>query len=1141
MKKICAIRLCLIILSFFAVIQLNAQEFFWEEASPFTARAGKFPVSAFTKDFSAVAWQEVAPNRDANVTATGFISIYLAVKETDGEWEQRGAAAGPYPYSGTEPSIINLIIDHKDRIIIAASAGGTDTEILISENRGRSFSRTTVSMGAENSVAPRIFVRADGGYLLFVTRGSAQAMSIYYSRSSDGITWSAFEPFTPENTLSLNFLPTHASIGRRDFVFFQSLVIGVDTSSTFQLFYKISEDGGRSWTQARRFTTFNDPVMQVTSNPNNFDNQRPHLIKYGDNLFITWERRFSTQSPSIYCAVINANGNVIGSAERVNNTDAYCQNPIAFIFENKPAITWFDNRSGNNRIILAHRGDLGWQNSLLSSVSVDSSFARPVVTDDGAFIFWQTTQRNAGRIYILSPDHSAAAPRLTAVNFTPSRASRAERARVSWNIPSDTSGIMGFSWTWSQDEKKTPAEEVMIFNTGNVTNLNIENHADNDGYWYFSVRARDFSGNWSASARITYYKKTTPPAQVRINTPETDAQGFLTSNTFNILWQPSEDPFLAGYTWNLQYLGANENAAVTNPPPNILGSNTTVNYTNQDNGVWSFSVAAIDQAGNIGQPSNIIFRTNKFIPYTSISYVDAQQDEQGVLAVRIIGRGFATNGQITSVVLERENDASAASRVAAEGFTIQSDREISGIIFDNIEQGQYRLLIEHSVRGWYTAPPFITTTRTGTVKFGDYTQEWKPSWNIQPSAKFTFNPITALAAVLVIFCLIGFFTIIRGIAGVIIETNAIKQEALAIITGDFMPTEKKRKIIKIEKKGRGLSFRLASFTITLVLLIVIMISIPMYVIMTNRQRETLLESLQARSSVLLEGIASGVRTNMPLAIQSRGERGVLEMMYLPSQSSAIAEANYLTIMGYGIGSINTDHIWASNDPNIELKIDTTELRPGVSRFYDSEAGITFTEILETYSSELNTVAQERAREISQSIRDMTQEAQTIPMTDAYMERLMFIQDTINSLEVKLTEILAEVSQGTGSYPEFSTNKIDSGKGNKYIFFKPVMYRQGADNNFFRGFVILEVSLDKIIKEIFDSQMMLLLTIGLVALAALGIGVVGAFTLSILIVRPIKKLARHIEIIRDTEDKSQLAGVDIHISSKDEIAVLGNTI
>jgi hypothetical protein len=306
--------------------------------------------------------------------------------------------------------------------------------------------------------------------------------------------------------------------------------------------------------------------------------------------------------------------------------------------------------------------------------------------------------------------------------------------------------------------------------------------------------------------------------------------------------------------------------------------------------------------------------------------------------------------------------------------------------------------------------------------------------------------------------------------------------------------------------------------------------------MTNTQRETLLESLQDRSNVLLEGIISSARVNMPLAIQSMGERGVLELMYLPSQSSAISEANYITIMGYGIGSIHTDHVWASNDPAIISKINTADFRPGISRFTDD-----LTALFEESGRELNSIAQERAREISQSIREMIQEAQTIPMTEANMQRLMDIQVTINHLEVRLAEVLLDVSGEIRSYPQFSTNRIRRDGDRKYIFYKPIMYRQGADNNFFRGFVTMEVSLDSIIDTIFQGQLVLLLTIGIVALAALLIGVIGAFILSNLIVRPIRKLVRHIEVIRDTEDKAKLAGVEIEIPSKDEIAVLGNTI
>ena len=45
----------------------------------------------------------------------------------------------------------------------------------------------------------------------------------------------------------------------------------------------------------------------------------------------------------------------------------------------------------------------------------------------------------------------------------------------------------------------------------------------------------------------------------------------------------------------------------------------------------------------------------------------------------------------------------------------------------------------------------------------------------------------------------------------------------------------------------------------------------------------------------------------------------------------------------------------------------------------------------------------------------------------------------------------------------------------------------------------------------------------------------------LIVRPIKKLASHVAMIRDTEDKEKLSGINISIKSKDEIGMLGDTV
>jgi len=408
-----------------------------------------------------------------------------------------------------------------------------------------------------------------------------------------------------------------------------------------------------------------------------------------------------------------------------------------------------------------------------------------------------------------------------------------------------------------------------------------------------------------------------------------------------------------------------------------------------------------------------------------------------------------------------------------------------------------------------------------------------PLWTLQIPKKITLNPVTALAAILAAFCLVIAFASIRGIIGIVSEGAVIKKEALAIITGDYMPTEKKQKMTRLQKKGWGLRFKLVSFTIGLVLLIIVGISAPMYLLMTTMQRETLLRSLQDRSKVLLEGLASSAKAYLPM-----GNQGELELSFIPAQSSVLPEANYVTITGFRAGSMYNDHVWATNDPNILSKIDTAEYRPGVSRITDS-----LTPRYWQISTELNELARYQIGGLSQSITDLTKESALLALNtdEASQRRLEDIQEAIHSLEVNLNEKLAQISGEIGSQPNFSPENIQRHKERVFIFFKPIMYRQEGENIYFHGLIRLEVSIESIMDSILHGQIVLLRTITIVAFAALLIGIAGAFVLSTLIIRPIGRLVRHIEIIRDTEDKSKLYGVDIKIKTKDEIAILGSTI
>ncbi|MDR0390046.1 MAG: SpoIIE family protein phosphatase, partial [Spirochaetaceae bacterium] len=633
-----------------------------------------------------------------------------------------------------------------------------------------------------------------------------------------------------------------------------------------------------------------------------------------------------------------------------------------------------------------------------------------------------------------------------------------------------------------------------------------------------------------------------------------DSQGYLVSNSFDLVWDTPPDPDLAGYTWNLEYLGAGDafeamdarafDAAVSDErasgiparapvPARIMGRNTVVSYNNQDDGVWRFSVAAIDGVGNISSPSSVIFRTNKYIPHTFVTYVNAAQDEQGILSLSIIGRGFEEGGQVNRIFLDLDGEApyDREFNLSDGEFRVLSDREIGGISAEDLDEGNYRLGLFHPVRGLYMTRPLVLVDETGTIKFGDYARNWQPSWYFRDERRFVVDASLLILGGIILFCILGIVVSIRGIGNVIVEGAAIRVEAAALITGDIMPSERKKRMKRIRKRGMGLRFKLASFTVALVLVVVILVSAPLYMMMTRTQEETLLQGLKDRATVLLEGLALNARTYLPTS-------NVLELGFLPAQAAALPEAHYVTITGYGTEATTfNDYVWATNDPGIQDKIDTASFQPGVSRLSD-----VLSPRIEAIAGELDTRARAEVGSLSESLAGLGQEARAlIGRTDSQsVERRNDIQTSITALETRLNEQLAEIGRTIGSEPAFSTGRFSRDQLS-FIFFKPILYRQGSDDIYYRGLIRLEVSIESIVGSIQQGQQSLLQVIVLVAAFAIAIGTLGAMILAALIVQPIRKLVSHVEKIRDTDDKAKLDGVEIAIKTKDELAVLGNTI
>jgi len=418
----------------------------------------------------------------------------------------------------------------------------------------------------------------------------------------------------------------------------------------------------------------------------------------------------------------------------------------------------------------------------------------------------------------------------------------------------------------------------------------------------------------------------------------------------------------------------------------------------------------------------------------------------------------------------------------------------------------------------------------GTSKTGDFTVTWQPSWIPVGEKKIILNPFMILTVLLLVLFSLGIFALIRGIYFTVKENGSLNSE-IQKQAKKTKVSDRKFFTLKDKKKGMGLRFKLAIYTIVLVLLVIFMISAPLYYLTTKSRELTLFSSLWDRSAALLEGLATS--TNAYLLSDN-----TLGLSMLPSEVNAIPEAKYITITSCPRETaVYEDFVWATNDPDILSKIDTPELITGVSRLYDN-----ISPRLDKIRGNFEIEARDKVKHPLQRIHDLSMQKKLLtqfPEPD-YFKRVDEIDSTIQSLENSISKILADIIWHPESEPEYKFTY--SPRGNMhFILYKPIMYRSSDYSGYFHGLIRLSISIETLVEELHNEILLVFRTIMLIAFAALAIGIIGALMLSTLLIMPISKLVHHVELIRDTEDKMDLAGRDIHIASRDEIAVLGDTI
>ncbi|HUZ18345.1 MAG TPA: SpoIIE family protein phosphatase [Spirochaetia bacterium] len=1067
------------------------------------------------------------------------MSLSLAVTRAGSSWETHRAFIGPFPVTGTEVQLYSFAVDSAGIIYVAMLTNATTVAVYKSTDQGRSFQKLADVIGAATTVAPRLYVRGAGGLMLFTAQGSqtssgTSSLSIFYTTSPDGGTWAPFKPLVTDPALGLNFSPDYLFFQGREYVVFQVLRTGAP--AVYELYLSWTTDGGATWTAPTLLTGFKDPVAPPQANQALFSNERPFMIGVGDHISLVWERSYQTGPPQIYYVQLKPDGSEASDPERVTSGASVSRDPRVVLYHNQEMVFWFDNSTGQDNIYMATFNGVFWQSTDLSRMPGSSIFGRPVENGNSIYVLWYNDLASTSRLVFLQQDRSVLAPTMFGINFASGSRDRQNVYTFGWNAPPDPSGIAGFGYSIDQNPNGQAPHTLMALPNDRSAQFTVTT----DGQWYVHLSASDYAGNWSPTTTVSFYRDTTPPGRIEFVAPELDAKGFLPSNTETIRWKPPADSDLAGYSYSFDYLapaGATEVLAsyhLRTPPDRVLSARPDFSFVNEDNGLWALTVSAVDSVGNIGDPTTIYLRLDKYVPVTYITDVQSAKNALGQITLKIYGRGFTEGGTIEEVILDRDGKPPYDYRFSAASgqFKVISDRIIDGPTLQDVQQGVYRVGLLHPTRGLYFTQPLLTLEPTGTVKFGEFAvrpeQLWQPM--TLPSILFSANSVI----ILLILCFLAFMMVfsVARIAKVVQETRELRLEIHSLVTGTRITLpERRERLAAMKRIGLSLRAKFVMLITLLVIVVVSIVSVPLGYFMITTQQLNLANGLKNNAQVLMDSLTTGAKTYLP-------DQNILELGALPDQRVAMQEAQFVTITGYGANDTkNYNYVWASDDPNIQSLIGGGSVNPGVSRITDSVSP--FVPVLK---DTIDKEASAQVGALSQQLQKLGAEAAVLATkTDPQSARLLSqYQDEINVLNKQVTSRLFTIANVFGSVPAYDPEHLSRTK-TEYTFYKPIVYRSNQDNVYFRGIVRVGVSTKNILAQMASSQRTLFITVAIVALAAIGLGLLGALILAAITINPIKRLVRGVEVIRDTDDKEQLKNHVIRVKTRDELSLLAETV
>ena len=1171
MKRVSALRkikklfvLILFVLGCLSV--LPGEDFYWENPAVITDTDSRFPVTMDSADgnYTYMFWQEVD---------TKARQIYLSVRIYSSlkNYLENRRFAGPFSYSGEEvPDIYTTAVLKKGTVGVAIMTGLSNLSVFVSTDNCKNFTETKLPAASSITVAPRIYKTGNDSFKLFTSVGEENSFTLFSADSPDGVKWSRFAQFQPALNYRNPFIPVLFASSFGDIVVFQAQYTSAETSRlSYQLYMTVDSSGsGKNWTQPVLITDRNSLAARGGKQFHEYQNQRPGLFEYDGEVYLAWERTDSVNS-AIWIEKITAVGVTAGTAEKLSD-NGNASRPVMFKYNDSLYLTWFDTRRGRESIYMVKKNGSYWNESRLVEDRNSNLFVYPLVTaeTDGSvlsFIWQQVNSASKNSIAILSPDKTVMPPTFNPLSYKKGKSSRAEDVRIQIVFPADSSNISGYSYTWGRENSKEPPKQIEHFTKENTLRLK----ATEDGNYILMARVSDYAGNWSEPSSISYHLDLTPPEAPEITIDNLDEYGFLDSNNYSLNWLPSVSKDAAQYLYKIDYLGSIpksisvskkhpmklsterveeiKNSLLTRYDPQLkkqrrlttLNSTetrkqTTVRYYNRSNGVYLLSVAAIDEVGNISEPSTALYILNKYQPSTYVTSVQQTKADAGESTIVISGGGFTYDGTVSEIYIDADGKApyDLILRASDGQFRVQSDTRISNIkTGTDLDEGTYKIGLLHTDRGLYFTGNVLQISQSGTLKIeAEYEPQSRLSSEFQ-KYKYTVAISLIIVFVLLMIAAITLIFILINIYQNIHERKLTENEVSSLLTGAAMPLKDLRKNFK---RLPSLKKKLIVFAFSLVIAVVIAVSLENGYKVIRLQEQTMAAGLENRTEVLLESLHSGVKNFFPA-------NNLLELSALPAQKDAMPEVKYVTIIGQQLdsdSSENLNYIWATNDQDISVKMDSYSLVYGESQLTEK----VILEVTEKLK-ELDKKIASEVGELSDKIDGLSKEAEALYASglEDDTQEAERLSDVIVELRNQLDLRLAEYSKSAaGSYPAFDSDDLDRSRTD-YLFYRPVLYRKGTTGNYIHSVIYLELSTQSLIDSLNAEIKKIVIFSLIVAITAVAFGIIGAYVFASLIVRPIKKLEKHVIMIGQTKNKINLKGKDVEIKSRDEVGRLGDAV